>query len=78
MLTNWKDIKTSQFILEFWSREFNKIGSCEFDKSKDIVHYQDNMMLTLNLDNDDQTIEFWDIIFESTGKKQYKKFNKGE
>jgi hypothetical protein len=73
VLTNWKDIKTSQVILEFWSKEFTKIGSCEFDKSKDIVHYQDNMMLTLNIDKDDQTIEFWDIIFESIGKKQNKK-----
>jgi hypothetical protein len=74
ILTNWKTVKKSQILLEFWSDDFNRIGSCEFNKSEDLVHYQDNRLVTLALDNEEQKIEFWDVIFKSADAKQNKNF----
>ncbi len=57
LLTNWKNSKTNQVIVEFWSNEFKKIGSCEFDKSSEFVHYGNDMLITINVDSNPQKID---------------------
>ena len=74
-LTNWKSVKKSQIILEAWSNDFRRIGSCEFNEAEDLVHYQDGRLLTLSLDNEEQKIEFWKIVFSDGDKKQNKNLN---
>ncbi len=64
LLTNWKNSKTNQVIVEFWSNKFNKIGSCEFNENSEFVHYSDDMFITIDVDNNPQKIEFWDIVFK--------------
>lgn len=77
VLTNWKDIKTSHTILEFWTSEFIRVGSCNFDKTEDLVHFHDDYLLTIDSDQYGQKLEFWEIVFQSEKQRNSElNFNK--
>lgn len=59
-LANWKDVKNSQYILQFWDKDFKKLGYVDFDAGT-ILAVHNDMLITANLDEETTKLEFWEF-----------------
>jgi len=62
-LTNWKDRKNGQFILEFWDNNFKRKAYFEFSDYERVLAVYNDMLITEFIDEDSTKLSFWKISF---------------
>lgn len=59
-LTNWKDAKTPQYILEFWDKDFKRVGYSEFNEGGRVLNVHNDMLITETLEEETKLV-FWEF-----------------